>query len=80
MKDRYEISIAGTDMVLLSDEPEEYVNRLAQLLHRRVTDMVLVKKNCTKVEALTLCAMDYLDASLKLKAELEELKARYGEA
>ena len=74
MKERYEISVAGTEMVLLSEDNEEYVRRVAQLLHRRVTDMVLVKKSCTKIEALTLCALDYLDASLKMKAEVEALK------
>ena len=42
-------------------------------------DMVIVKNRCTKIEALTLCAMDYLDMAMKLKAELAELKAKHGE-
>jgi len=78
MKERYEVSIAGTEMVLISEENEEYVKNLAQILDRRVMDMVIVKNRCTKIEALTLCAMDYLDATVKLKAELEELKTKYG--
>lgn len=78
MKERYEVSIAGTEMVLISEESEEYVKNLAQILDRRVMDMVIVKNRCTKIEALTLCAMDYLDATVKLKAELEELKTKYG--
>ena len=76
MKERYEVSIAGTEMVLLSEESEDYVKNLAQILDRRVMDMVIVKNRCTKIEALTLCAMDYLDATVKLQAELEELKAK----
>ena len=28
MKEKYEISIAGTQMTVISDEPEEYVKRL----------------------------------------------------
>lgn len=78
MKERYEVSIAGTEMVLISEESEEYVKNLAQILDRRVMDMVIVKNRCTKIEALTLCAMDYLDATVKMKAELEELKTKYG--
>jgi len=78
MKERYEVSIAGTEMVLISEESEDYVKNLAQILDRRVMDMVIVKNRCTKIEALTLCAMDYLDATIKLQAELEELKAKYG--
>ena len=74
MKERYEVSIAGTEMVLISEESEDYVKNLAQILDRRVMDMVIVKNRCTKIEALTLCAMDYLDMALKLKAELEAVK------
>ncbi len=79
MKERYEIAVAGTEMVILSEESEEYVQELAKLLDRRVMDMVIVKNRCTKIEALTLCAMDYLDMAMKLKAELAELKAQNGE-
>ncbi len=80
MKEKYEISVAGTEMILISDESEEYVKRLAQTLDRRVMDMVIVKNRCTKIEALTLCAMDYLDMAMKLKAELEDTKAELEEA
>ena len=79
MKEKYEISIAGTEMTVVTDESEEYVKRLAQTLDRRVMDMVIVKNRCTKMEALALCAMDYLDVATKLKIELEELKAKHGE-
>lgn len=79
MKEKYEISVAGTEMILISDESEEYVKRLAQTLDRRVMDMVIVKNRCTKIEALTLCAMDYLDMAMKLKAELEDTKAELEE-
>ena len=74
MKEKYEISVAGTEMTVVTDESEDYVNRLVQTLDRRITEMVLVKNRCTKIEALTLCAMDYLDMALKLKAELEAVK------
>ena len=30
MKEKYEISIAGTEMTIVTDESEEYVKRLAQ--------------------------------------------------
>ncbi len=74
MKEKYNVAIAGTEMTIVTDESEEYVKRLTQMLDRRVTDMVIVKKRCTKVEALALCAMDYLDMAMKLKAELEDAK------
>ena len=80
MKERYEVSIAGTEMVLLSEENEEYVKNLVQILDRRVMDMVIVKNRCTKLEALTLCALDYLDATVKLQNELAELKEKYGDS
>jgi cell division protein ZapA (FtsZ GTPase activity inhibitor) len=79
MKEKFDITIAGTEMTVLSEDTEEYVKRLAHILDRRVTDLVIVKKSCTKVEALALCALDYLDMAMKLKAELEDLKGKNGE-
>ena len=52
----------------------------ARHLDRRIMDMVIVKNRCTKIEALTLCAMDYLDMAMKLKAELEATKEELEEA
>lgn len=74
MKQKYVVDIAGTLMTVVTEEDEEYVKGLSGILDRRVNDMVINKNKCSKMEAITLCALDYLDATIKLKAEVEDLK------
>ncbi|MBE6637159.1 MAG: cell division protein ZapA [Ruminococcaceae bacterium] len=76
MKQKYRITVAGTTLSLLSEDSEEYVNELAGMLDRQVTELAITKSRCSKTEALTLCALDYLDMALKLKAELEAVKEK----
>ena len=79
MKQKYVVNIGGNSLTVISDEEEEYVKSLAQILDRRVMDMVIVKNKCSKAEALMLCALDYLDSTVKLKAEVEDLKEKLHE-
>ena len=76
MKEKHIVTIAGSTLTVLSEEDEEYVQQLAQILDRRINDLMIHKNKCTKSEALLLCALDYLDATVKLKTELEERKER----
>lgn len=79
MKMKHTVNIAGTRITLLSDENKEYVKGLADLIDRRVTDLVITHKNCTKLEALLLCSLDYLDERTKLALENENLKQKIAE-
>ncbi len=74
MKQKYLVTIAGNAMTVVTEEEEEYVKSLAGILDRRINDMMINKNKCSKSEALMLCALDYLDATVKLKAEVEDLK------
>lgn len=83
MKQKYPIKVAGADLTILTDEPEEYVYGLAKLLDRRINDMVVNNKKCSRLDAAVLCALEYLDVKIKsddiiegMKKEIEELKSR----
>ena len=52
-----------------------YINSLVRLLDRRIADMTINKGKCSKGAALAVCALDYLDSSLKLQAELDAIKS-----
>lgn len=74
MKEKVTVTFAGNELTVVSEDGEEYVQNLAKVLDRRISEMVMVKNRCTKTEALMLCALDYLDATVKLKAEVRDLK------
>ncbi len=61
-------------MTVVTEEDEEYVKGIAGILDRRINDLMINRNKCSKMEALMLCALDYLDATVKLKAEVEDLK------
>ena len=75
MKNKYIINIAGAELIIMSEEEEDYVKGLTKILDRRINDMVVNSKKCTRFEAAVLCALDYLDGKVKDSAKIEELSA-----
>lgn len=73
-KNKVEISVCGSTVTLLTDEDEGYVTELGQRLDKKVRDLTLSHRTCTKTEALILCAIEALDAAIKLKGKLENAK------
>lgn len=74
MKNSVEITVAGTVMTLRTDEDPEYVKKLAERLDGRVMELTLNHGRCSKTEALILSAIEALDAAIKLKGKLKDLK------
>ncbi len=74
MKQKYNVTVSGISLSIVSEDDEEYVNNLVRLLDRRIADMTINKGKCSKAEALAVCALDYLDSTLKLQAELDAAK------
>ena len=79
-KQRYIVEISGTELSLVSDEQEEYVLQLAKKIDQRIHSLVMSSKRCNKVEAALVCALDYLDYSLKTQLQLETVKKQRDDA
>ncbi len=79
MKQKYVVNIAGSSLAVVTEEEEDYVKNIARILDRRISDLTINKNKCSKSEALMLCALDYLDSTVKLKAEVEDLKEKLHE-
>ena len=76
MKQKYTVEIAGNNFNLISDESEEYIIELAKILSKKINGMVVSNKRCTKIEAITITALDYLDDKMKTKIKLEDLQSQ----
>ncbi len=74
MKEKITLVVSGIKITVVTDNDPDYVKGLGRLLERRVSDLVISSTNCSKNEALLLCALDYLDEKIKLEKENEELK------
>lgn len=74
MKEHYTLQIGSTKLHILSDEKEEYMASLAKTLEGQIDRISISSKQCGRYEAALLLALEYLDRSKKLEAELDKLK------
>ena len=72
MKNTHKITIAGVDLTLTSDNNEDYVQKLAIELTRRINSLTLSSAGVTKMQAAIVCALDLLDENCRLKLLLED--------
>ena len=75
-KRRYELEIAGVEMAIISDEREEFVNRLANELDSGIADIMKANKRCSKLDAAILCALDYASDKSKAEKRVRNLEAQ----
>ena len=57
MKQKYNITVADTQMNIISDATPEQVENLVGILDRRIRELQLKSPHCTKVELAILCAL-----------------------
>jgi cell division protein ZapA (FtsZ GTPase activity inhibitor) len=71
MKQRYTITIADMEVNVISDGSPEAVESLVGIVDRKMREILLANRRCSKSEAALLCALDYcsdkLDAMRKRK-------------
>ena len=76
MKNTHKITIAGGDLTLNSENSEEYVQKLAVELTRRINSIALSSSGVTKLQAAVVCALDLLDENYRLKLLIEDEKKK----
>ena len=74
MKNKHYLTIAGVDLTLNSEDSEEYVQKLALELTRRINSIALSSSGVTKLQAAVVCALDLLDENYRLKLLIEDDK------
>jgi len=59
MKQRYTITIADIEVNVISDGAPEAVESLVGIVDRKMREILLANRRCSKSEAARLCALDY---------------------
>ena len=77
MKQKYTLSIADMEINVITDEPRESVEYIVGILDRKIRDIALKSKRCSKNEASLLCALDFCADKIKTKAQLEETEDKF---
>ena len=66
MKQRYSITIAGTEMNVITDEAPEFVDEVVGILDRKMREINMSSRRCSKTEAAFLYALDYCSDKVRL--------------
>ena len=74
MKQKYTITIADIEMNIITEATEEDVERIVGIIDRRMREISMKSKKCTKTEAALICALDLCAEKTELKAQVEELE------
>lgn len=82
MKNKYALTIADIQLDVLSEAPQNEVDKISGIVDRKMREIYLHSRSCTRNEAALLCALEFcaerLDSQSRL-AELEQLAAKYDE-
>jgi cell division protein ZapA (FtsZ GTPase activity inhibitor) len=76
MKQKYTLSIADMEINVITDEPQESVERIVGILDRKIRDISLKSKRCSKNEAALLCALDFCADKMATKVQLDEAEEK----
>jgi cell division protein ZapA (FtsZ GTPase activity inhibitor) len=76
MKQTYTITVADIEMNVISDESAEAVEALVGIVDRKMREIALMSKRCSKAEAALLCALDYCSDKIKAQRKLKALESK----
>lgn len=76
MKQKYTITIADIEMNVISDESAEAVEALVGIVDRKMREISMLSKRCSKTEAAMLCALDYCSDRIKAQRKLKALESK----
>lgn len=74
MKQKFTITIADIEMNVVCDESPEAVEAIVGILDRKMREIALHSRRCSKNEAALLCALDYCAENIGLRKELNSLR------
>lgn len=81
MKNKIIISIAGSELVVMTEESREYTNKLANIIDLKIRDLLSSSNKVTTPMASILTCLDLCDENEKNKASCarmrDEIKSYY---
>lgn len=76
MKQKYTITVADVEMNVISEESAEAVEALVGIVDRKMREITMMSKRCSKAEAALLCALDYCSDKIKTQRRLKALESK----
>ena len=76
MKQKYTLSIADMEINVVTDQSPESVEHIVGILDRKMREISVGSKRCSKSEAAILCALDYCSEKIKAQRKIKALETK----
>ena len=76
MKQKYTITVADIEMNVVCEESAEAVEALVGIVDRKMREITMMSKRCSKSEAALLCALDYCSDKIKAQRKLKAIESK----
>ena len=71
MKQKYTLTVADAEINVITDEPREAIDTIVGVVDRRIREIHLKSRNCSRTEAALLLCLDYCAEKLKLQKKIK---------
>lgn len=71
MKQKYTLTVADAEINVITDEPREAIDTVVGVVDRRIREIHLKSKNCSRTQAALLLCLDYCAEKLKLQKKIK---------
>ena len=75
MKQKYRITVANSEIHIITEEPKEALDTIVGVVDRRVREIHLHSPSCSRVDAAIILCLEYCAEKLKLKKKLKDANA-----
>lgn len=75
MKNKYTITVANSEIHIVTEEPKEALDTIVGVVDRRVREIHLHSPSCSRVDAAIILCLEYCAEKLKLKKKLKDANA-----
>ena len=76
MKKKYSLMVADMQLSVVADAEPADVEKIVGILDRRMREISLKSRSCSKNEAALLCALDFCAERLAMQEQVTELESR----
>lgn len=75
MKQRYTITVANSEIYIITEEPKEALDTIVGVVDRRIREIHLHSRSCSRVDAALILCLEYCAEKLKLQKKLKQANA-----
>ena len=75
MKQKYTITVANSEIHVITEEPKEAIDTIVGVVDRRIREIHLHSKSCSRVDAALILCLEYCAEKIKMQKKLKQANA-----